>query len=124
MSRVYYILLLATCTNCAKTSLVGTYTNQCSLYESPEAVVTLNSNGTFAYVFPYIKGEHIEGTWKVNGDTLSLLSQYLVRKEYRDTVKPEHEFARLPKLIIKGKKLYEVSDDEKRKRCYFVREKK
>ena len=124
MSRIYYILILAICTNCASPSLVGTYINQCSLYNSPEAVVTLNSNGTFSYVFPYIKGEYIEGTWKVNSDTVNLLSLYLVRKEYKEAVKPEHEFARLPKLIKKGKRLYEVTDDEKRKRCYFVREKK
>ena len=123
MSRVYFILLLAFCTNCAKTSLVGSYINQCTLYGSPESVVTLNRDDTFSCVFPYIKGEHLEGTWTVKGDTLSLLSLYVVRKEYRDTVKPEHEFARFPKLIIKGKKLYEVSDDEKRKRCYYVRKK-
>jgi hypothetical protein len=122
--KTLLILLFAICSNCAIKPLQGIYTNQCILYGSPEAVVSLNADGTFLYVFPYIRGEHIEGRWSVHDDTLNLISEYLVRNDSRDPVKPEHEFARLPKLIVKGKKLYEVTINRERKQCYFKKSEK
>ncbi len=61
----------------------------------------------------------MEGTWKVNGNVLKLIPEYIVANTYRERIKPEHKFAKLPDYKIKGDKLFEVTTHRK-KPCYFT----
>lgn len=122
IARIMLILLAVIfSSSCSRKIHSGIYKGNCILYHWPEAYFQLKNDSSFVYVWPYIVGEQMEGTWKVDGSVLKLIPEYLVANTYRERIKPEHTFAKLPDYKIKGDRLIEIANNKYRKKpCYFT----